>query len=224
LFAADIDGNGTIDPVLFYYIKDKDGIRRLYPAIGRGQFAEQVPAIKKKFLRYQDYAKARFDDIFTGKAKENMLRFNCNETRSCWLENQGNGKFVKHPLPMEAQFAPVNAIVAEDLDGDGYKDLLMAGNEYQADVITGRYDASYGIVLKGTMDKNFIPLSLLKSGFITQGDIKSMVLIAGANGEKLLVAAANNDSLRIFRINKPPGAQMQTGTTKSGSSTGRKIW
>jgi len=203
LFASDLDGNGTIDPVLFYYIKDKDGVRRSYPAIGRSQFAEQVPAIRKKFLHYQDYAKAKLDDIFTGTAKENMHSFTCNETRSCWLENQGNGKFEKHPLPVEAQFAPVNAIVAEDLDADGYKDLLLAGNEYQAEVMIGRYDASYGTVLKGTKDKKFIPLSSLKSGFITQGDIKSMALIAGAHGEKLLVAAANNDSLRIFSINKP---------------------
>ena len=203
LFASDIDGNGIIDPVLFYYIKDKDGVRRSYPAIGRSQFAEQVPAIKKKFLRYQDYAKATSDDIFKGKARENMLSFTCNETRSCWLENKANGKFLKHPLPVEAQFAPVNAMVAEDLDGDGYKDLLIAGNEYQTDVMIGRYDASYGTVLKGSKDGIFIPLSSLKSGFIVGGDIKSMALIPAATGGKLLVVAANNDSLRVFKINKP---------------------
>ncbi|MEP6724716.1 MAG: VCBS repeat-containing protein [Bacteroidota bacterium] len=203
LFASDIDGNGIIDPVLFYYIKDKDGVRRSYPAIGRSQFAEQVPAIKKKFLRYQDYAKATFDDIFKGKPLDNMLSFTCNETRSCWLENKGNGKFLKHPLPIEAQFAPVNAMVAEDLDGDGYKDLLIAGNEYQTDVMIGRYDASYGTVLKGSKNGIFTTVPSLKSGFIVEGDIKSMVLIPAANGGKLLVAAANNDSLRVFKINKP---------------------
>ena len=50
---------------------------------------------------------------------------------------------------MEAQFAPVNAIICDDLDNDGYKDLLLAGNEYQTEVITGRYDASYGCFLRG---------------------------------------------------------------------------
>jgi hypothetical protein len=29
----------------------------------------------------------------------------------------GKGKFKKHVLPMEAQFAPVNAIVCDDLNG-----------------------------------------------------------------------------------------------------------
>ncbi|WP_315815710.1 VCBS repeat-containing protein [Paraflavitalea speifideaquila] len=73
----------------------------------------------------------------------------CDETGSCWLENIGNGKFVKRYLPMEAQFAPVNAIVCVDIDGDGMIDLLLAGNEYQTEVMTGRYDASYGCYLRG---------------------------------------------------------------------------
>lgn len=203
LFASDIDANGSIDPVLFYYIKDSDGARKLYPAIGRTQFAEQVPAVKKKFLRYEDYAHASFEDIFKGKAKDNLLSFVCNETRSCWLENAGNGKFVKHSLPVEAQFAPVNAIVAEDLDGDGYKDIILAGNEYQADVITGRYDASYGLVLKGSAAKQFTALPLSATGFILKGDVKSMLLMPAAKGGRLLLAAVNNDSLRVFSIRPP---------------------
>ena len=202
LFAADIDGNGTIDPVMFYYIKDKDGVRRSYPGIGRSQFAEQVPAIKKKFLMYEDYAHATFDDIFSGKAKDKMLSFTCNETASCWLENTGSGKFVKHILPIEAQFAPVNAIIVEDLDADGYKDLVLAGNEYQSEVMIGRYDASYGLVLKGGKDKAFTSLPQSLSGFRVNGDVKSMAILPAAKGGKLLLAAVNNDSLRVFKLNK----------------------
>ena len=202
LFAADIDGNGTIDPVMFYYIRDKDGVRRSYPGIGRTQFAEQVPAIKKKFLLYEDYARATFDDIFKGKAKENMLSFTCNETRSCWFENTGMGKFVKHVLPIEAQFAPVNAIVVDDLDADGFKDLVIAGNEYQSEVMIGRYDASYGLVLKGGKNKEFIALPPALSGLRITGDVKSMAILPSAKGGKLLLAAVNNDSLRVFKLNK----------------------
>ena len=202
LFASDIDGNGVIDPVFFYYIKDKDGIRRSYPGISRSQFAEQVPAIKKKFLLYQDYAHATFNDIFQGKTKDNLVQLHCNETRSCWFENTGNGKFIKHILPMEAQFAPVNAIICDDFDKDGFKDLLLAGNEYQTEVMTGRYDASYGCFLKGNSKKIFSFLSPVQSGFIIKGDVKDMAMIRSSKGEKLILAAVNNDSLRVFRINK----------------------
>ncbi|MFT3934577.1 MAG: VCBS repeat-containing protein [Chitinophagaceae bacterium] len=201
LYAADIDGNGSIDPVLFYNIKAQDGSRKLSPAISRSLLAEQVPGMKKRFLHYSDYAKASQKDIFKGVAKDKMQHFVCNETRSCWFENIGAGKFIKHSLPLQAQYAPVNTIIAEDIDGDGYKDLLLAGNEYQADVITGRYDASYGLFLKGSKDKTFVPIASKQSGLLLRGDIKSMVTIpVGNSKEKILVAAANNDSLQAFRI------------------------
>ena len=80
--------------------------------------ASQVPAIKKQFLLNSNYANASFEDIFKGK-KDNLLHFSCNETRSCYFENTGNGKFIKHSLPQEAQFAPVNAIICDDLNNDG---------------------------------------------------------------------------------------------------------
>ncbi|HVU53403.1 MAG TPA: VCBS repeat-containing protein, partial [Puia sp.] len=201
LYAADIDGNGRIDPVLFYYIKDADGVRRSYPAPSRNQLAAQAPTIKKKFLLYEDYAKAGFEDIFPGKEKKDVLHFYCDESRSCWFENMGNGRFVKHVLPMEAQFAPVNAIVCEDIDNDGYKDLLLAGNDYQTDVVTGRYDASYGCFLRGSNKKEFVAVPPDKSGFVLKGDVKDMALIRVAKGKRLVLAAVNNDSVRAFQIN-----------------------
>jgi hypothetical protein len=201
LFASDIDGNGTIDPVMFYYIKDDKDSKNLYPSISRGVLAGQVPSIKKKFLLNKDYAHATADDIFQGKGKEGLLKLHCNETRTCYFENTGNGKFVKHVLPVEAQFAPVNAIICEDLDDDGYKDLLIAGNEYQAEVMTGRYDASYGLFLKGD-GKKFIPVPAVKSGFMVRGDVKDLALLKSPTNKNLILAAVNNDSLRVFSIGK----------------------
>ncbi len=202
LYASDIDGNGSIDPVFFYYIKNNEGKRQSFPAMSRALLASQVPAVKKQFLLNSNYSHARVDDIFKGKAKDGLLHFYCNETRSCYFENIGNGKFVKHALPIEAQFAPVNAIICDDIDNDGYKDLVLAGNEYQAEVMTGRYDASYGLFMKGNGKKEFIPVPPVKSGLILRGDVKDMSLIQLANGEKRVLAAVNNDSLRVFRINK----------------------
>jgi hypothetical protein len=94
LYAADIDGNGRIDPVMFFYIKDDNGVRRSYPAFSRSQLAMQAPVVKKRFLLYADYAKAGFEEIFPGKKKSDVLHLYCDETRSCWLENTGNGKFI----------------------------------------------------------------------------------------------------------------------------------
>ena len=204
LFASDLDGNGSIDPVLFYFIKDQAGIRRSFPAISRNLFSDQVPGIKKRFLLYEDYAQASFDDIFKRKDEHEILKLYCDELRSCIFENIGNGKFVKHALPIEAQFAPINAIICEDLDNDGIKDLLLAGNEYQVEVITGRYDASYGSFLKGTKEKSFHFIPPAKSGFMIRGDVKDMEILRLPNNERLILAGVNDDSLRVFRLNVLP--------------------
>ncbi len=200
LFSTDLDGNGSIDPFLFYYIKDRGGIKRSFPAISRARFAERVPSIKKQFLLNADYARADYQDIFKGKPVEKIEEFICNETRTCFFENIGNGKFLKHVLPIEAQFSPVNAIVCDDFDNDGFKDLLLAGNEYQTEVITGRYDASYGCFLRGGSNKSFAAVTPRKSGFVLTGDVKDLSLLRLSNGEKVILAAVNNDSMRVFSI------------------------
>lgn len=202
LFATDLDGNGSIDPLFFYYIKDKNGIRHSYPAISRSRFADQVPVIKKQFLLNEDYANATWQDIFKGKVSEKILEFHCNETRTCYFENTGNGKFIKHVLPAEVQFAPVNAIICDDLDNDGIKDLLLAGNEYHTEVMTGRYDASYGCFLRGSSNKTFVPVAPAASGLILDGDVKDMSLIRLSNGKKLLLIAINNDLMQVFSLSK----------------------
>ena len=200
LFATDLDGNGSIDPVFCYYIKNEDGTRSSYPAVSRKKLAEQVPFVKKKFLYTQDYTHARFPDIYTKRPGDSLLRLYCTDTRSGWLENKGKGKFVFHALPAEAQFAPVNAIVCQDFDGDGNVDLLLAGNEYQVEVMRGRYDASYGCFLKGDGRGRFSYSPGAVNGFILQGDIKSMALLPAARGGSLLLAAANNDSLQVLKF------------------------
>jgi hypothetical protein len=197
LYAEDVDANGSIDPIKFYYIKDENDERKLYPSINRDQLVAQVPLMKKKFLLNKDYANATAEDIFPDN--KNLQILTCNETRSCWLENIGAGKFIKHILPKEAQLAPVNAIICDDIDGDGIKDILLAGNEYQTEVMTGRYDASYGCFLKGMKNKTFKSISPTVSGFKIDGDVKDMKMITTANNEKYIVIAVNNDYMKVFK-------------------------
>jgi hypothetical protein len=202
LYAADLDGNGSIDPVPFYYIRDNSGKKHLFPGLNRRQLADQVPAIKKQFLHHAQYTKATAKDIFKGK--DSTIIFTCDETRSCWLENVGRGRFVKHVLPMEAQFAPVNAILCDDFDEDGKVDLLLAGNEYQADVMIGRYDASYGCFLKGDGHR-FMDVPPAVSGLVLNGDVKDLALVYGVGGRKMVVAGVNNDSLRVLGVRETRG-------------------
>lgn len=209
LYAKDMDGNGSIDPISFYYIRDGKKSKHLYPSMNRDLLADQVPAMKKKFLKHQAFATVDFDDIFPNK--DGLLAFSCHEVNSCYFENSGNGKFIKHQLPIEAQFAPINALLCDDFDNDGINDLLLAGNEYQTEVMTGRYDASYGLFLKGTV-KGFVPVPTFRSGFMINGDIRSMAIVQSKDKAKFVVVAVNNDSLKIFKT-EPTHLQNRSQST-----------
>jgi hypothetical protein len=186
-----------------YYIKDNESKSTLYPSISLNQLAEQVPSVKKQFLYYKDFAKATMDDIFHKKdGDDSFLQLQCYELHTCWFENSGNGKFVKHQLPMEAQFAPVNAIVCDDIGNDGKIDLLLAGNEFQADVMTGRYDASYGCYFQADGKGGFSFIKPPVSGLVLKGDVKDLKLIHAEGKKKLLLAAINNDRMKALSIKK----------------------
>lgn len=199
LMAKDFEGNGRIDPILCYYIPDETGKKTLQVGMNLSQLTRQMPSFKKRFLKNTDFASADLTALFPDDMVKDARKLDCNELHTCWFENLGKGRFRKHVLPMEAQFAPVNAVVAHDLDGDGKLDLLLAGNEYQTEVMSGRYDASYGLLLKGDGKGNFLPVTHVDKGIFIKGDVKDLKLIKNGNGYELILAAVNNERLRIFR-------------------------
>ena len=174
LYAKDMDKNGSIDLIPAYYIKNNEGKYELYPGVDRNQLADEVPGIKKKYLLHKDFSGITMEKLASDYGKDGWTKLRCTNMQSVWIENLGKGKFKMHELPLQAQFAPVNAIVANDIDGDGNVDLIIAGNEYQTEASTGRYDASYGLVLRGNGKGNFTPVDILKSGFIVDGDVKDL--------------------------------------------------
>ena len=207
LIAKDFDGNGVMDNIFCYYIKDSDGKYKLSSGISRDEWARQMPSIKKRFEINSTYAKATMDEIFTSEMMNNAVLLNCNEARSGYFENNGKGKFIFHPFALMAQEAPVNAIAIFDVNGDGFDDIILGGNEYQSDVMAGRYDASYGLYLKGNGKGNFTPISPAINGFIINGDAKDLKLIRTRKKERIVLTAINNDQLKAFKIKSFKGTQ-----------------
>jgi len=105
------------------------------------------------------------------------------------------------PLPIQAQFFPVKAIEAADLNNDGNLDLLLGGNELSAAPYFGSYDAGKGLILLGDGKGGFKPLSSMESGFSVNGEIRDIKTIESR--EKLLIVIArNNDKLLIYTPNE----------------------
>ncbi len=113
--------------------------------------------------------------------------------------NSGHGTFELAPLPVEAQFAPIYGSVAADFDGDGRIDLLLAGNQYGVPPVLGRYDASYGVLLRGTGDGRFEAVDMARSHLMIDGQVRHMEPLRHAGGDRLIVVARNNDKLQILR-------------------------
>jgi hypothetical protein len=201
LYAKDMDKNGFDELIPAYYIKDNADAYQLYPGLDRNQLSEQVPAVKKKYLLHADYAKVTMEQFKNDFGADGWMELKCENPASVWIENLGNGKFKTHLLPVAAQIAPINSIVTEDVDGDGNIDLIIAGNEYQSAVSTGRYDASYGLVLKGNGKGSFTPMNIVSSGLIIDGDVKDMQLISLKDKRKLLLVAPNDSRLKTFVLN-----------------------
>jgi hypothetical protein len=202
LYTRDLDKNGAEDLIPAYYIKNNQGNYELFPGVDRNQLAEQLPAIKKKYLLHADFASITMQQLLNDFGDEDWKQYRCDNFSTVWIENLGKGRFKSHVLPLQAQFAPVNAIVAKDFDEDGYIDIVLAGNEYQTAAQTGRYDASYGLYLKGAKKGLFTPVNNTTTGFLVEGDVKDLKTVQLKNGQSILLSAPNNSNLQLFKINK----------------------
>ena len=183
------------------YIKDNNGEYHLSSGISRNEWSRQMPSFKKRFEQNSSYAKTSMETIFTKEMMEGATTLTCHEARSGYFENDGKGKFTFHPFPLIAQEAPVNAIACEDVNGDGFTDIIIAGNEYQANIMPGRYDASYGLLLTGNGEGDFTAVPPAKSGLILDGDVKDLKIISIGN-QKILLAAINDAPMKAFAIKK----------------------
>ena len=129
--------------------------------------ADQIPSMQKKFLHYADYADAQLTDLFT---KEQLARSSTVEIKtmqSVYIRNDGNKKLTIQPLPLYAQMSTVNGIIAEDVDNDGKKDLILAGNFYPFRVQMGACDASIGLILKNNGKGGFTFAYLFSNRFVS---------------------------------------------------------
>jgi hypothetical protein len=108
---------------------------------------------------------------------------------------------------MPAQVAPVFGSVVNDYNGDRHLDVMLVGNSYANEILTGWYDASIGLYLAGNGKGQFRPVPVLKSGFFVDGDAKGMAQIS-INGDKTaLLVSQNNGPLKAFLSNVSPGTK-----------------
>ncbi len=195
MLVKDFDGNETIDQLLCYFYGDQEILFAT-----KDELNAQIPSIKKKFLKYHDFAEARIDEVFDRKKLKEAPRLQVDYLQSAWFENKSGGQFEAHALPSAAQISPVQSILVRDFNGDGLTDLLTVGNYYDVNPELGRYDASYGTLLCGDGKGNFRVLSPAESGLVVKGQCRDAQVVQTASGQLLLVAR-NKERLGVYLSN-----------------------
>jgi hypothetical protein len=150
-------------------------------------------------MNYKNFMYQTIDSIFTTNQLENVLILNAYELRTSIAVNNGDGTFSMKPLPTEAQLSPTFAILIDDFDHDGTKDIILAGNLFSAKPEVGRYDASYGTYLKGSENLEFTAVPAKYSGLRIDGEVRDLEIIETKRGKRIFVAR-NNDTIQIFDI------------------------
>jgi hypothetical protein len=197
IVANDFDDNGTVDPIVSYYIKGKS-----YPMASRDELLDAIVPLRKKFVKYRDYANAELSHIFSKEKIAAAKRYYCYQLSTSLLINEGNQSFTIQPLPLEAQFSRTFGAIAKDFDKDGHTDILIGGNFYPYRVQLGQCDAGMGLLLKGKGDRRFEAVSPVISGLYIDGDVRRMLPVKNGRGEDMVVFGVNNGETRVIKENQ----------------------
>jgi hypothetical protein len=146
-----------------------------YPLRDRDTLAKFLPAALRPFPTADAYAKAKLDEVFPPAVLAGATKLAATELRSGVFLSQPDGTWKFTPLPRLAQIAPIQAMHAGDLDGDGRADLLVVGNNFEPTPETGRFDGGLGWLLHGDGRGGFTPVPVAESGIIVPGDARALV-------------------------------------------------
>lgn len=185
MFYNDFDNNGSVDPLICYYIQGKS-----YPMASRDEMTDQMVSLRQKFPTYDSYANTTIENILTPDQLNSAKQLSTNYFETTYFENN-NGVFEAKKLPVQANFFPVFAISTGDFDRDGKQDILLAGNTDHARIKIGRIDAGYGVLLKGDGKGHFEYVPQLKSGLSVSGCTRDLIKVNGKNGDRLIFAINN---------------------------------
>jgi hypothetical protein len=194
LYGNDFDRNGTYEQVMTCFRPGVTGEKRECVVVQKADLQKRIPSIKTKYIKYTDYAKATFEDIFSAQQRQGMDVKTAQTAETSIFINNGDGTFTRKALPIQAQTSPIHAILTGDYNKDGKTDILLAGNFFDVLTEVGRYDANYGLLMLGDGKLNFKATDPKKAGFFVRGQVRRMAQLKQGQ----LILAKNNSQAQVF--------------------------
>lgn len=192
MMVKDFDQNGSVEQVISY---PNEG--NYFTVASKDELVKQIPILKKDFVSYQDFAGKTVEEVFSSIDLNNAKHLEAKQFESRVLINQKGKSFLTNPLPAEAQFAPIEAILLTDVDKDGLKDMVIGGNNSSAAPYFGAYLGSWGSILigNGKGEFNVSRKHVLK----IHGDVKEIKKVQ-VGSQVWLIFAKNDAELEVVKI------------------------
>lgn len=194
IYADYLDDNTSFDIVLSKVSKTG----ALLPVRGKECSSQQTPFINEKLKTYKAFAASTLPDIYGEEKLKKAHHFEANNFNTILLKNKAGQSFEIKPFPVQAQFSPTLGFELLDINKDGHQDILGAGNVYDAEIETIRYDASKGYILLGDANGDFEYSN--DRSFFNNDEVKTIKKI-NINAQTHIIILNKNSALSILRLN-----------------------
>ena len=192
LYVNDFDNNGRTEQILAMHYDEK-----LYPIVQLKDLWMQIPSLKKKYLKFENYKNVTMDKLFDPPTiRDSEVKKVYNLSSVSLYNKRGKGFEIKE-LPFMAQLSPTFSIISDDINNDGVMDLILGGNLSKVKPEFGPNSSSYSTLLLGTKDKRFKYVNSKLSGLFISGEIRDLDKIK-INSKDSYIFAVNNSKLKIL--------------------------
>lgn len=187
IFINDFDQNGTLEQICC-----QAGAEGYYPIHDIDELYSQIPILKKKYRTYGEFSQAPLEVLFSEDKLNTALQLQLKESRSQILWNEAEGLELR-PLTRAAQYSTVNAILIEDINEDGVKDLLLGGNDYNFKPQFGRQDATTGWLCYGDEREGEIDFANCQALGV-EGQIRAITRI----NQNQIIVGVNDGAVKVY--------------------------
>ncbi len=192
LYFNDFDDNGKSEQVITYFVQGKE-----IPFAGKDELQKQMPVLKKKYPYAEDFAKTNLMDLLSPGKIKNAQILTADYFSNVILINNGKLNFSVIPFPWQAQLTSYRDAVTINANNDSLPDILLAGNFFDNNISSGRYDADYGSLLINIGNDRFDYSAL--NGMLVKGQVRHILPITIKNYPSFLMMK-NNDTAMVLQF------------------------